>query len=561
MASPYQTNSPEAGGVEAQAGGDVSLITYVSPEDRLPDGWLPASAKRRSADEAYHLQRYWELHYSIRKPEHRRESEPAIHRKVSNATAAFLRQHNVERSYQKNSRDGLNITPPQGWRSHLRTQLQRSWPDHFKFRAPRPTKTRERLFIKSAQHCRNLCQEFGILLRILVKVLWCVFRRPILIVILLLVVMEIIALCYTLTSYTFLNTFCEMKHPFIRDWVCSDYDAALSYKQQARNATEFGDNFGSMFEADNIGVTISMPHLLSKGQSEFRFLRANLRRAKLSASDENFFREKLTQSIDISRNTIGFSQRTFNHLHGSVDRIVSGTPRLIRRLNDTGFTPIDSVVSLSPVDGLLASSMDWLGSHHLVYLPVGIEPFRERPNTPYEEGIRRIRIFISEIRERLLTDKVAIVDLQDRLSSLINLSDELIAESVRCAGDEAIAKVTRGHRSWYSFLKMIGEPDLQDYITENRLLALESMQPVYRRQIQYLGTASTDLGYELQACENIEEALLQEEAAVRQGISPSSWVWEQPHILVKGANKLSEELKRWDTETEDFHQQIMKQLG
>lgn len=159
-----------------------------------------------------------------------------------------------------------------------------------------------------------------------------------------------------------------------------------------------------------------------------------------------------------------------------------------------------------------------------------------------------------------MSDKMAIIALQDQMRTLAQIADELDTATADATDQEATIRVFRGHRRWYGFLKMIGEPNLDDWITEQRLQALESMAPVYQGHIGYLKDADLQLGSALQACDLLEESLLGEESTVRRGMRPSDWVFEQPRVFEKGATALAQELKMWDVKKKQFHKSVFSQL-
>ena len=368
-----------------------------------------------------------------------------------------------------------------------------------------------------------------------------------------------LAAFYTFTSNAFLNSFCEMKLPIVRNIVCSGYDSTMVQMQDRNSVTDFNTEFGTIFEDKNIGTAISLPYYLSEWQTEFRWLRANLPSSKLSVGDEQFFRDTLTESIDLNQNSVALSQKTFSHMLGTAEHIVSGSTLVLSFLNETGFTPGTGIGQ--PRDGLLTMGMEWLYSKNLVILPYGLEPFRESRNPGTISAITRMRIFIQGVIERLHKDQDGILALQGQLGDLIDLSERLTGEAIRCVSDENEAKVLRGYRGWYAFLNMIGHTDPEDWITRQRLQALESMKPIYKTQMAYLDTAKTQLGNVLQACGNFEENLFKQEAAAQWGMSRSDWLVGQPGVLEEGKVKLVKEISVWNMRKKEVNVKIFENFG
>ena len=568
-----------------------SLVTYITPHDPLPLGWYPKRIRKQSADDTHHLREFWERKYGITTPVDRRKSEPAgykfhdsdviqpkrWHKFIIDRFSAWLGSLRPKRPDLQAITQFLpasqnnNIETSGSQQTVVDTSLQ---PTQFGPDLIRPTRqvrlgssiTHGNRHVGSARGLDGLyqsCFEFGqgVLsgIDVWLRLFWWFFQRPIYLVLSLLCFIEIIALSYTVTSNAFLNTFCEMKLPGLRDWVCSDWDTDRVRRLHTQAATDINGGLGDMFEDENLGTTISLPYYLSNWQSEYRYLRSHLKSAKLPAAEEEYFYNKLTASIDLSKDAIGHSQSTFSHLHGTVNHIVDGTRILVGSLNETGFT---SAISLPDVPGnsLMATGMQWLETHNLVYLPLGIEPFQESTDTLAQNGIMRMRIFVHATRRRLMADRMGLIALQDQMRTLAEIADELDTATADATDQEATIRVFRGHRRWYGFLKMIGEPNLDDWITEQRLQALESMAPAYQGHIDYLKDAILQLGSALQACDSLEENLLGEESAVRRGMRPSDWVVEQPRVLEKGAATLAQELKAWDMKKKGFNERVFSQL-
>ena len=404
----------------------------------------------------------------------------------------------------------------------------------------------------------------GFMMEIL-KFLWRIFKWPVIgistVVIAVMTLVWVVAAFYTLTSNAFLNSFCEMKLSLIRDTVCSGYDSTLKQMLQQKSATDFNAEFGTIFDDKNIITVVSLSYYLSTWQTEFRWLRSNLPGAKLSLWDEQFFRDTLTESIDLNKNSVNLSQKTFTHMHGTVEFIVSGTAMVMGSLNETGFISETLPLLDNPRDNLLTIGMGWLHLKWLVYLSYGLEPFREPRAQPTLKGIMRMLVFIQGVMERLRKDQNGILSLRDQLDNQVDLSDRLITEAVRLASEEKEAKVLRGYRGWYALLDIIGHTDPQDWITQQRLQALESMTPIYRNQFDYLGKASVQLGSALQACESLEESLFAQQAAVERGMSPSDWLFEQPKVLEKGKEKMVKELNVWNMRKNEVNARIFESFG
>lgn len=391
---------------------------------------------------------------------------------------------------------------------------------------------------------------------------WGILRWPVTVigtlVIGAMVVIWVVALGYTFTSNAFLNSFCEMKLPLIREMVCSEYDATLKQMLQQTATTDFNEKFGTMFEDKNIDTAISLPYYLNRWQTEIRWLRSNLPGAKLSEWDEQFFRETLTESIDLNKDTVILAQKTFAHMHGTVEYIVSGIASVMGSLEETGFTAETLSLPENPGDNLLTIGMKWLQSKHVVYLPYGVEPFQEPRAQPMLTVTTCMRVFFQGVIERLRIDQDGLLTLRGQLDSQIDICDRLTTEAVRCVSNEEEAKVLRGRRGWFALLDLIGLTDPKEWVTQKRLQGLESMKPVYQAQSDYLGKASVQIGSALQACESLEENLFAQQVAIRRGMSPSEWLFKQPKVLEEGKEKMAKELNVWNMRKTELNARIFE---
>lgn len=545
------------------------LVTYITPNDSLPADWYPKSEgpRRRSANDAHYLRNFWEREYGIRRDVKRRESEPAE-----------FKFHEFNTSRRNKFYDFILGRFPR-WLISLRSKQQAVVDTTLLITLlnPDPTLTARLVGLESStilktwlvgnvqaisiqrQGALEFAQDLLTGIWKTLRFLWWAFKEPILLILMLLFSVEIFAIVYTFTNNTFMNTFCEMKPPLVRDWVCSDWDTEWVPRYRAQEVTDINQGFENILDDGNLGFALSLPYYLSNWQSQYRYLRSHLRSAKLPAADEEFSYNKLTESMELSKDTVISSQSTFSHLHGTVNYIVDGTQKLVGSLNETGF--LSAIVAQDvPGNSLIATGMQWMESHYLVYLPVGLEPFQETTNTLAQNGIMRMRLFVHATRQRLMDDKMAVLTLQAQLRTLAEIADALDTAAAYATDEEETSRIIRGHRRWYSFLKLIGEPNLNDYVTEQRLQALESMVRIYQGHIDYLSRVDLQLGSALQACDALEECLIEEESLVRRGLRPSDWVIEQPVILEKGAVALGQELKAWDLKKREFNKKVFDQV-
>ena len=98
-------------------------------------------------------------------------------------------------------------------------------------------------------------------------------------------------------------------------------------------------------------------------------------------------------------------------------------------------------------------------------------------------------------------NKTLVVNLKDGVGWLLERNTKITEGVSRCIDEESTAKVIRGHRVWYWFLRRIGEPNLDDWTTNRRLQTLESMQPTHAGLNAFLAHADVRLGDIVELCD------------------------------------------------------------
>lgn len=573
-----------------------------------------------SANDSTRIRTLWERHYNIQDTHYsksRASSEPAIEHSLHDTVNAFTRLSISQSSQPLGTSSTVSTASTQRkvsyrfWQHGNLLWLQQQFSGYFHRQVhekPTPGQqdgTHSIKLLSSVEPFRHSLQSnrvnlgtglqntsqtpfepcqttLGVMVEAL-KYLWWIFRWPVIgiatVAAVALIAIWLIATFYTLTSNAFLNSFCEKKLPLIRNMICSEYDSALKQMLQQRDVIDFNAEFGTMFEDKNIGTAVSLPYYLSNYQTELRWLRANLPGATLSESDEQLFRDLLTANIDLNKDSVRLSQKTFAHMHGTVDFIVSGTASVMGSLNETGFIsqtlPEFTLQTLSGCtpqtlptlgdapDNRLAIGMEWLNSRWLVYLPYGIEPFQEPRGQLMLKGGARMLELVHGVVERLRKDQNGVLTVQGQIDGQIDLADRLIEHAVRCASNENQAKYSRALRGWNAVIHQIrpGPIDPQDWITEQRLQALGSMLPVYRNESAFLGNASVQLGSVLNAAENLEDGLFAQIVVLQRGMSPSDWFFAQPKVLEDGKEKLVKQLSVWNMRNTEVNARIFGNFG
>lgn len=168
-----------------------------------------------------------------------------------------------------------------------------------------------------------------------------------------LAIVQMIALVYTARSNIFIVIFCGRGIPHLRDWVCSDYDKLSNMKP---GTIDIREPLANMIRISNIFLTL--PHWLSRWETNIRSLRASLPALELSKEDQSILRGEFTEYIALHSDTLDAAQFHENHVTGTMKRFFSGSKVLTRGFKNGGL--------LEPRQGLhmVSSRLVWNGYIH-----------------------------------------------------------------------------------------------------------------------------------------------------------------------------------------------------
>ena len=415
--------------------------------------------------------------------------------------------------------------------------------------------------------------------------LWWIFKWPILTILVVLLSLQLIALGYTVLSQAYLNHFCIKNLPFIRDWICSEvrhissspppstlqmptYGKTDSKRCQWDQRQNRGIDVNASFTEPVVlmhGTNIpwDLPLSMTMWETSFRDIRVNIAGSELQERDKVFFREQANRYLELSPVAIENLQVFFNHILGTARRTVAYTDTMLLGLEDSNVTlsfypeistgymnnllsgPVDSS------DDVLTTGMGWLASHRLIYLPVGVEPFREA--RVYDSQLYAISLMeehTNKIDRRLLEELAMVTDLTFRLGELADIADEARERSIERFSAEQRAKIARGDRdqSWQWVVDKIWGTSMDQYLSKQRLIFLKSMGPIYRNASEYLVFKTKGLHSIRNACQIVQERLREERSNLKPGRNVSGWLMKRYRVLKEGKEILEKELKGWTVE-------------
>ena len=306
-----------------------------------------------------------------------------------------------------------------------------------------------------------------------------------------------------------------------------------------------------------------LPLSMTMWETSFRDIRVNIAGSELQEGDKVFFREQANRYLELSPVAIENMQVFFNHILGTARRTVAYTDTMLLGLEDSNitlsFSPEISTRYMNnllsgPVhssDDVLTAGMGWLASHRLIYLPVGVEPFREA--RVYDSQLYAISLMeehTNKIDRRLLEELAMVTDLTFRLGELADIADEARERSIERFSAKQRAKIARGDRdqSWQWVVDKIWGTSMDQYLSKQRLIFLKSMGPIYRNASEYLVFKTKGVHSIRNACQIVQERLREERSSLKPGRNVSGWLTKRYRVLKEGKEILEKELKGWTVE-------------
>ena len=117
--------------------------------------------------------------------------------------------------------------------------------------------------------------------------------------------------------------------------------------------------------------------------------------------------------------------------------------------------------------GIFTIGMEWLYTRNLIYLPIGIEPFRGVCSSTRSNAISQMETFIRTVGSRIEQDIFETSVLHDKLNALRVVSSR-IHETVQMLMHVTNKKTTiiEGRSVWEWLLYTHGRSTLDDYIVK-----------------------------------------------------------------------------------------------
>ena len=190
-------------------------------------------------------------------------------------------------------------------------------------------------------------QDLWLILRFQAHILWVLLRWPLLGIFAGLFCLQLLAVSYTVTSSTFLSSFCRKDLPIVRDWVCSAWDESVSDNSSSAGFDTLNQPFEAILQSRERTISYELPFYISQYESKIRSYRNALPESEYTSADQTFFRQAFDNIIDDYNEAIPAAQIFHAHMVGTINTHITDTTYVVDQLESEG--------SLSPqlADGLL----------------------------------------------------------------------------------------------------------------------------------------------------------------------------------------------------------------
>ncbi|KAL8919552.1 MAG: hypothetical protein Q9208_006744 [Pyrenodesmia sp. 3 TL-2023] len=494
----------------------TSLITFIRKDDDLPKGWMFDKRKRRSNGDIQELRQYLERINGIELPRPdlpRRASATYLDSSPSNPPLFFSGPQGRVAS----GRTSFVGSLLEQWRATALQLCWRGWNLRNKVKTsstvphgPRMPSSIGGLGITVTElgtasgGALNLLwgifRDAWRVFRIISRSAWYLLRWQVIVFLVMWACLQSMAVVYTVTSNTFLSSFCQRQLPLVRNWMCSSWDEHQPRLFQ-NDTMNLNHPFKNILQNRQKSLSYELPHHVAAYEAKIRSFRSSLPESEYAQHDKERFHEKFTDLIGECHTAIPAAQIFHAHIVGTINHHVSDTKYVVKRLENEGF--LSPLPMPMPIDGLLVQNMIWLGTHRLLYLPAGIEPLQE--TSVQAHRMRGVR---------LMEDHVAI-------------------------------------------MKRRIEEDIE-YQVDQRGRWLETMGPVFDDSVTFVNLAAHELGAAYESCQSLLNRLSYEGRAARYGTEAPEWIKEQAKELEVGIEDLEAQLKGFKLEQLRFNDRSFK---
>ena len=393
---------------------------------------------------------------------------------------------------------------------------------------------------------------------------WSIVRWLLLILVMFLIALNAIAIAYTVTHEAFLDSLCVKELSLVRDWMCSAWDDRL---QSGKGGVEwtgtFPDPLATILNRNSSVISYKLPHILARYENMMRSFRVNLPVSQYSATDQVYLRKLFTEFIDQSDKTINNSQDFHIHIMGTISRSIDNTRYHVEKISENNLTSLplnEGTFELTyETDDALSKSMAWSKSHYMVWLPAGLEPFRQRAiRIPLTESVIGLQKHIAHMAERLVVGLDMAVALRSHMRNQRDIATK-IEEHVAISRSENNVKLAQ-RSNWRHLGEQLLSKSQPTYQVEQRVQWLEVMATAFDQYDLFLNGTIIDMDTARVQCNELSDRLLEEVERVTSGWMMSDWVKNETRVLKKRVDNLEDLSKSFNLEWGAFRAAPFRQV-
>lgn len=375
-----------------------------------------------------------------------------------------------------------------------------------------------------------------------------IFRWPLNILATALLLLNLFATIYYLSSGVFIDSFCHRRLPIVRDFLCSSWDEFQTI-QSSNTTNYFRQPYSAYLHADDVYLSQGLRSDLGLWQIQFSWFRAYLSRSKMDSKDKQLFNDQFSTFIDQGARAGRYSLKMNHQIMGNIIEYVSRTtyqlkPDMIRG----GLLNNETLY----VNGPLAQDMAFYNSYYMLYLPGGLQPFQTNLRL---RAVQLVQDSVDSISLNLRGDIAVIKALR---TSLNDLSATLYEIQTHASHTGSVNEGSGITFLWTALRRKFSGIENRDIATEplwwtalirnlnfelgdEEKRQLEVMLPTLQATSEKLGNLADDFEQAQFACQRLYYRLLLERRAAKYG-KETSWLQEQIRELLDDSADLEVDL-------------------
>ncbi|KAL8832931.1 MAG: hypothetical protein Q9170_004659 [Blastenia crenularia] len=343
-----------------------------------------------------------------------------------------------------------------------------------------------------------------------------------------------------------------------RERICGSYDLLVVGRNGSAPTGNLNLPLVNIIQSNEKTLSSYLVRKLTRYNTALSLFRVTLPNSGHVPDDQIPFHKELTKSTEESDRAIRNAQSFQHKIMSNIDYHISDTQYIVQRIRNTGFWS-----PFGPLENPPARFVAWLNSHRLIYLPIGIEPFKETSaQKSNNEAMLLMETYMHSTVHHMSADVDRLLALQSSLLALRRQSYEISISISRHQRECDHSRRARVLQPLLWVKKLIYGPSYEDYLLHRRTSSLAAMAPVFQNATNLLNQTAHqfDTAYQLKVAHRISKEIYArlsiERIAVKRGLEISDWVKEQARELEVGLDDLEAQLKAFELEEKRLKEQL-----